>query len=182
MKYVSIDIETTGLNPRKDQVLMVAIIVEDTENKLPREKLPTFACLCKCGFEGVEPRYEGTPFALWLNSWIFEALAKNDESKYPIYHDWVPRALEFLEEHFPNQKVIPAGKNVGSFDLQFFPHILKKKFIHRSIDPGSVFLDWNSNGPESLDSIKHRLGISGEVTHNAVDDAWDVIEVLRTRY
>jgi oligoribonuclease (3'-5' exoribonuclease) len=182
MKYVSIDIETTGLNPHKDQILMVAMIVEDTENKLPREESPTFACFCAQGIEGAEERYEGSPYALWLNAWIFEALAKNDESKYPIYHYWVPHALDFLEEHFPDQKVVPAGKNVGSFDLQFFPTVLRKKFIHRSIDPGSVFIDWKSDKPGSLDDIKRRLDIKGEVTHDAVDDAWDVIEVLRTRY
>lgn len=179
MKYVSIDIETTGLDPAKDQVLMVAMIVEDTENTLPRELLPTFACFVK------HPRYEGGPFALWLNSWIFEILAKNDESAYPIYSvgEWENRAEEFLKEHFPEgKKIVPAGKNVGSFDLQFFSPTLKNKFAHRNIDPGSVFIDWKKDKPLSLDDIKSNLGISGEVTHNAVDDAWDVIEVLRKTY
>ncbi|KKK50772.1 hypothetical protein LCGC14_3121670, partial [marine sediment metagenome] len=176
MKYVSIDLETTGLDTKKDQVIMVAMMVEDTENKLPREELPTFACFVQ------HERYEGSPFALWLNSWIFEVLAKKDESKYPIYpYDlWEQEALDFLNDHFPEQKVIPAGKNVGSFDLQFFSPLLKRKFIHRSIDPGSVFIDWKSNQLGSLDDIKRRLDIKGEVTHDAVDDAWDVIEVLRT--
>ena len=176
MKYVSIDIETTGLDIKRDQVLMVAMIVEDTEKKLPREELPTFACLVS------HDRYAGAPFALWLNGWILEALAKNDQSKYPIYEDWVTRALEFLEKHFPNQKVVPAGKNVGSFDLQFFPSVLRQKFIHRAIDPGSVWFDWKKDKPESLDDLKKKLDIPGAVTHDAVDDAWDVIQVLRKAY
>ena len=123
MKYVSIDIETTGLDTKNDQILMVAMIVEDTENKLPREELPTFSCLVMHSDEGAEQRYEGSPFALWLNAWIFEALAKNDESKYKIYSQtaWHGPALNFLNQHFGPQKVVAAGKNVGSFDLQFFP-------------------------------------------------------------
>jgi len=162
MKYVSIDIETTCLGPADPKnILMVAMIVEDTKKKLPREELPTFACLVR------HDRYDGTPFALWLNSWIFELLAKNDQSKYPIYNaiSWVNKAQDFLNEHFPHEKVVPAGKNVSGFDLPFFPDRLRNKFIHRSIDPGSVFIDWAAEKPDSF-----------------VDDAWDVIEILRKRY
>ncbi len=178
MKYVSIDLETTGLDRKRDQILMVAMIVEDTKNKLPREKLPTFACFVQHG------RYEGSPFALWLNGWIFEALAKKDESKYPIYsaHQWPAKALEFLGQHFGDERAVAAGKNVAGFDIQFLPDEIKNRFIHRTIDPGSAFMNWDLDKPQSLDEIKKNLGIDGEVTHDAVDDAWDVIQVLRRLY
>jgi len=179
MKYVSIDLETTCLGPAQpEHILMVAMMVEDTDKKLPREEIPTFACFVK------RDRYDGTPFALWLNGWIFEALAKNDQSKYPIYDpvEWVNKAQDFLNEHFPDTKAVAAGKNVAGFDLQFFPEKLKRKFIHRCIDPGSLFIDWSEDKPGSLDDIKKKLEIEGEVTHDAVDDAWDVIQVLRTAY
>lgn len=184
MKYVSIDLETTGLDRKRDQVIMVAMIVEDTENKLPREELPTFACLVRHGVEGAPQRYEGSPFALWLNAWIFEALAKNDESKYPIYSsaEWETHARNFLEANFVGQKVVAAGKNVAGFDIQFLGEKITDKIFHRTIDPGSVFIDWKADKPDSLGDIKKKLDIEGEVTHDAVDDAWDVIEVLRTQY
>lgn len=35
MKYVSIDIETTGLNPEVHQVIELAAVLEDTENLRP---------------------------------------------------------------------------------------------------------------------------------------------------
>lgn len=178
MKYVSIDLETTGLDPKNDQILMVAMIVEDTENKLPRKQLPTFSCFVQ------HARYTGTPFALWLNGWIFEALAKKDESKYPIYsaHQWSHKAIDFLAQHVGSERTVAAGKNVAGFDIQFLPDNIKNRFIHRTIDPGSMFIDWKQNRPLSLDDIKKKLKIEGEVTHDAVDDAWDVIEVLRTQY
>jgi hypothetical protein len=34
----------------------------------------------------------------------------------------------------------------------------------------------------SLDKCKERAKIQGEVTHDALEDAWDVIELLRTQY
>lgn len=183
MKYVSVDIETTGLNPNKDQILMVAMLVEDTKLKLPREELPTFACYVK------HERYEGDAFALWMNSWIFEKLAKGN-AEYPIYradwtepwNTWNSRALDFLRQHFGDKKVVAAGKNFGKFDLQFFPSALQNKFSHRSIDPGSIFVDWDLDELQSLGDIKKKLNIEKEVSHNAVDDAWDVIQVLRTTY
>lgn len=42
MKYLSIDIETTGLNPNTDQILSIGAIIEDTEKKLPFDKIPKF--------------------------------------------------------------------------------------------------------------------------------------------
>ena len=46
MKYVSIDIETTGLNPKTDNVLEVAAIIDDTERpEVPIGELPTLHLL-----------------------------------------------------------------------------------------------------------------------------------------
>lgn len=179
MKYVSIDIETTCIEPKcPDNILMVAMLVEDTKNKVPREEIPTFACLIN------RPVYSGAPFALSMNSWIFDILAKKDNSKYPIYesNEWASKAIQFLRTYFsPDDDMFAAGKNVGGFDLRFFPDELKSIFHYRHIDPGSVFIDWDK-GPISLSEIKKKLGINGDVTHDAVDDAWDIVQILRTTY
>ena len=42
MKYIAIDIETTGLDPETCQVLSIGAIVEDTNNIKPLDDLPTF--------------------------------------------------------------------------------------------------------------------------------------------
>jgi oligoribonuclease (3'-5' exoribonuclease) len=179
MKYVSIDIETTCVEPKcPDNILMVAMLVEDTKNKMPRQEIPTFACLVNRSI------YSGTPFALSMNNWIFDMLTRKDDSKYPIYEsdEWVSKAIQFLRTHFDfDDDIFATGKNVGSFDLLFFPDKLKSMFHYRHIDPGSMFIDWNK-GPISLSKIKKNLGIDGVVTHDAVDDAWDVIQILRTTY
>ena len=42
MIYVSIDIETSGLDHEKHKVLSIGAIIEDTEKKLPYEECPKF--------------------------------------------------------------------------------------------------------------------------------------------
>jgi hypothetical protein len=44
-------------------------------------------------------------------------------------------------------------------------------------------VDWkNDKSLPNLTTCKERAGVSGIVTHNALEDAWDVIEVLRKFY
>ena len=42
MKYLSLDIETTGLDKEKCSIIQFAAVVEDTSNPLPYHELPKF--------------------------------------------------------------------------------------------------------------------------------------------
>lgn len=70
MKYVSIDIETTGLDREKHQVLEVGAIIEDTNNPLPFDEIPRFKCII--GWEELM----GSVFAINMNSRIVKILAE----------------------------------------------------------------------------------------------------------
>jgi len=191
MIFVSLDLETTGLDPKTDQILMVGAVIEDTDHpEVPVEDLPHFVCYVR------HDRYEGGAFALSLNNWILSILAGRAENynNVPIYRqwwtsdretgkDWVSQFFAFLNEHFDkDQKIVLAGKNVASFDYQFLPSGLQKRFLHRFIDPGSVFINWYVDRPLSLDDLKTELDIDGEVAHDALEDARDVVRVLRKSY
>lgn len=83
--------------------------------------------------------------------------------------------------------LIVAGKNVSGFDKPFLeklPHWNRVFKIHqRTLDPTLEFIDWEKDMvPPNLTTCKQRAGISGEVTHDAIEDAWDVIQLLRTKY
>jgi oligoribonuclease (3'-5' exoribonuclease) len=194
MKYLSLDLETTGLNPLLDQILMVGAVVEDTEHpEVPVEDLPSFVCFIE------HDRYRGNAFALGLNGWIFDNLSGRNRTRedvpiYPSFHacgdpyvaSWVPKFSDFLSDNFSiDERIILAGKNMGSFDFQFLkeelPAAFLKRFGYRYIDPGSVFIDW-SKGPESLPAIKGRFGMEEECSHDALEDARDVVRVLRKSY
>jgi hypothetical protein len=46
-----------------------------------------------------------------------------------------------------------------------------------------LYVDWKTDSDvPNLLKCKERAGINGTVTHNALEDAWDVIEVLRKKY
>lgn len=187
MKYVSVDLETTGLDPTSCQVLMVAMIVENTARPgVAVEDLPTFACYVR------HPFYRGESIALAMNGKILEKLGSRDvfvshkDLRTPVEivdgDCWQRSAERFLDEHFPAVPVIAAGKNVAGFDLRFFDAALRSRFHHRTIDPGSLFVNWEEAAPPSLVSLKRRFEIDTPSAHDAVGDARDVIRVLRTKY
>jgi hypothetical protein len=80
-----------------------------------------------------------------------------------------------------------AGKNFGTFDKLFLQELpWWKKLIRtrqRVLDPAILMVDWvNDKSLPNLTVCKERAGVKGIVTHNALEDAWDVIEVLRKFY
>ena len=79
----------------------------------------------------------------------------------------------------------PAGKNFAGFDLQFLIALddrFRTLFRHRTLDAGSLLVDWSDQCPASLDLLKQRHLGGGTVAHDAIDDALDVIRLLRTTY
>ena len=80
-----------------------------------------------------------------------------------------------------------AGKNFGTFDHVFLKKLpwWQKLIIakQRIIDPAVLCCDWkNDEELPSLSVCKSRVGVDGKVSHNALEDAWDVIQVLRDSY
>lgn len=80
-----------------------------------------------------------------------------------------------------------AGKNFGTFDKPFLERLPRWKQLIRTrsrlLDPSILHVDWkNDSDLPSLDECKRRAGIPGSVTHNALKDAWDVIQILRKNY
>ena len=224
MKYISIDIETTGLDSEFNQILSIGAVIEDTLNQLPFEDLPKFHAVIK------RESVYGSIFALNLNKDLIQAMkdyseAKTDELKQEIeesfgakfYHeDEVVEALyQFCYRNglvdldpsflYKQMKVVDgiaypilgsnmvktylncAGKNFAGFDKKFLEKLPRWKQVFsirsRVLDPGILFVDWiNDESVPSLDECKKRAGIDGVVTHNAVEDAMDVVMLLRTCY
>jgi hypothetical protein len=80
-----------------------------------------------------------------------------------------------------------AGKNFAVFDKLFLEKLpnwndtfeLRRRFI----DPATLFTDWqNDEYLPDLATCKKRAEINGIVTHDALEDAWDVIQLMRTQY
>ena len=218
MKYVSIDIETSGLNHDMNHVLSIGAIIEDTNSKLPYEELPKFNAIV------LQNNIQGSPRAITMNKEIISLMGEylegtdevrgilNSNSGYNFYEedDIVKEFYKFLwsngystlyspSTHI-NGKLTPiidgktkpitlnvAGKNFGTFDklfLQELPWWQKLiKTRQRVLDPAILCVDWsNDTSLPSLTTCKERMNVEGIVTHNALEDAWDVIEILRKFY
>jgi len=177
MRYFSIDIETSSLEPKPEHILGLSIVFEDTSNPLPLLELPHCTCIIR------QPVITGQPYALSMNAWILESMATG-KSKYPIVNSeecWA-KVKEFIGYYIGTKRAVAAGKNVAGFDLQFFPKEAKDLFIHRTIDPGPMFIDWEDSRPPDLSAIKKKVGLDPSVSHDMYQDALDVIAVLRTTY
>jgi hypothetical protein len=211
MIYVSIDIETSGLDHTKHSVLSIGAIIEDTEKKLPFLECPRFNAIV------LQNEIVGSPRAIAMNKEIIsltgdylegtdevrELLNNKSEYQFLEKEDVAKAFYSFLWSNGfstmtpPLEPVIDgrtkpitinvAGKNFGTFDKLFLQELpWWQKLIRtrqRVLDPAILCVDWkNDTSLPSLTQCKEKLGIEGIVTHNALDDAWDVIEILRRFY
>lgn len=179
--YVSIDIETTGLDPERCQILEIGAIIDDWVS--PVESLPMFHCYVDHGL------YHGEPYALGLNVKILNILANRENLKdHEVFY--FPGQVAayfngFLAHYGVDPKRVPAaGKNFASFDRQFLERLPKFKdlvrFNHRVLDPAMLFVDFeNDDGLPDTKTCMKRAGIGGEVAHTALEDARVVIELIR---
>lgn len=193
MRYVAIDLETTGLDPRDHQVLQAALVVEDTAAPdVPVEALPTFECLVSHDY------YVGEATALALNREVLAALDPRGwrfDGGVTTTHlrgrrvevldggAWEARAVRWLAERgfSGTQRATAAGQNAASFDLRFLRGPLALAFDFRVLDLASLFYDPARPRLPSLAEVKQRVGIATPVLHDALEDARDVLRVLRAR-
>jgi oligoribonuclease (3'-5' exoribonuclease) len=187
MKYVCIDIETTGLDPVNHQILQFAAVIRDTDKMSePLSESPTMVCYVE------HENYHGQPYALAMNSKILSELAKSEEkrdNKTVNNQDLAWALYTFLSangysksEKSKRISFIGAGKNYGTFDLQFLKNLpdwdLYLKADSRVLDPAILFLKPTDKILPGLKNCLQRIGINKEISHNALEDVHDTIMVL----
>lgn len=182
--YIALDIETTGLEDGS-QVLQVAMIFDDWEK--PVAELEARSFLVDNSDEVFNGKLE--PFALSMNSWIFEAISQdNKKSPFVIYKTPAARAefrkflLECLDK-LGGKSLTFAGKNIGEFDLKhlringFFEGFGHGIVSHRNIDIGALYLP--DFGYVPTQGEINKLTGRKAVSHDALDDATDVVCAIR---
>jgi hypothetical protein len=193
MKYVSIDIETTGLDPEKDQILEFGAVIDDTlRPDVPIEELPTFRMLVG------HDRITGEPEAITMNAGLIAEIAKTPMSrdgKTGCCHASrlaANFAVFLINNGFQvniggQYEYVVAGKNFGVFDRAFLDRVGHWNGIHRTkrrtLDPAILYFDpLTDDAPPSLNECLKRAGFDSVVKHTAVDDALDVVRVLRHKW
>ena len=189
MRYVSLDLETTGGRPARHQILELAAVVEDTKNLLPLPELPAFRRVVR------HSEYIGTAGALALNAGLLRELAqKEPDSEVCQPDELLPQLREFLlAQGFKTDKkdcvaVTMAGKNVASFDLGFLRELPGYGILVRAepamLDPAAFYLNWHKDSRlPTMQTCKARAHFADDtVAHQALADALDVVALLRPFY
>lgn len=164
--YISLDIETTGTH-KDAQIIEIAAVYDDLVSDI--KDLPTFHCLIK------QSTYS-------INEWVL----KNNYKKI----------IESLDKGISEQEAqmrfksfclgftgrqTAAGKNVAWFDMK----LLDKNgydlsmFSHRMLDVGNLYISDFGYIP-TLSEINKKLNRE-EVSHNALNDCYDVIHAVRNK-
>jgi DNA polymerase III epsilon subunit-like protein len=134
MKYVVIDIETTGLDHHNNDVLSIGAVVEDTTKKLRFEEIPRFHCAI------LHKELKGSPFAIRMNNDLIGAIAEYQSTRTDA------QRAELVQLH----------------RMQFYTKDeVAEKFFYWLLDAGIV-QDWNfeTDGREYLD--RHVKVIDGK--------------------
>ena len=188
MRYVSIDIETTGLDPEKCQILEFAAVIEDTLHpEIPVNQLPTFQRIL------THSEIHGEPFGIAMNHQLIDIIAKRPAGlDYCAPQNLVPHFWTFLTDNkFPSHdhciQFVATGKNIAGFDLRFLERCDQWGDIvrphHRVLDPGTLYFDPKTDAvPPSSDVCLGRAGFSNIVVHRALPDAQMVIRLFRNKW
>ena len=171
--FCAFDLETTGLDPQRDQILQIGAVLFTKDGVIDE-----FETLVR------HDRYEGDPFALQMNAAILKRLAAGEGA--PLGEallsddEGVARNLgDFLTADNIKRPPHPVGFNVGSFDIRFLPPYAQKWFHHRCVELGSVFMADDGTPGTSNKVVQGLLG--RKVAHDALQDARDAAELYMGR-
>ena len=193
MQYVSIDIETTGLNHHIHDIVEVGAVMDDLKVQKPLSELPKFHCYI------VQDNYRVDPYCAFLHQAIFHRISRRNNAemrtKYKFYtqEEFIPAFRAWLIESGAekssngNVRITPAGKNFGSFDKLFldsqFNFSNEFSVVHRQLDPAILYFDHlNDDVLPNQQTCLDRAGIEGTVEHTGLEDAIQVVQLLRHKF
>lgn len=177
MRYVSIDIETLGLDWDWCDTIEFGAVIDDMTSRI--EDLPRFHCYL------TQPRnqYRGEAYAMAMHSKILYRIANRESGFTYMPAENLDKVFAaWLKDQGIGDSITIAGKNFGMFDLRFLEKIgfgNETKYSHRVYDPASLFAQMDDKKLPDLKTCLFRAGIDKEIEHTAVEDAIDVIKCIR---
>jgi DNA polymerase-3 subunit epsilon len=178
MKYLSIDIEATGL-AENCQIIEFAMIPFDTQFRRLEDSLARSVYIHCPSFEDLKPTLD--PWVQEHNEKIIRK-AHQDGLMLSEFKNFLKTYLESPEvrAYFGPGKIVLFGKSMSAIDLPFLTRdlgweFMRKYFHHRNMDLsgfGYGLIDMNilPQGMDSGTNLMNHLGM-GEVAHTALEDA-----------
>lgn len=181
MRYLSIDIEATGL-AENDFIIEFGMVPFCTESKKVEESLARNYYIKCPSFEELKPR---------LDKWVIEhnemlihkahvTGLHMDSFKDELETYLISREVKSYFKNDRNEKIILFGKSMSAIDLPFLTRdlsweFMRKYFHHRNLDLSStantlIDLKFIPQECSSGSQLMKFLGM-GEVKHTALEDA-----------
>lgn len=161
--FVSIDIETTGTDPNKHDILEVACV------KFV-QGVKTDVLHLMVHYPGHIRVWEDDTLLFHLRQNRIEYFLRNTAKVELVKHENVWHQMNC----FFGGKVWVGGKNFAAFDLGFIrrlpgytPGIIRS----RSLDLGNLMIYPDDTGVPDTKECYKRLGVADEVAHTALEDA-----------
>lgn len=178
MKYLSIDIEATGLG-ENCQIIEFAMVPFDTQLKRLEESLARTVYIHCPSFEDLRDSLD--PWVREHNEKIIRK-AHSDGLMMSEFKAFLTKYLESAEvkSYFGNQKIVLFGKSMTAIDLPFLNRdlgweFMRKYFHHRNLDLSCIGYSLIDLGflPMGMDSGSNLMNYlnMGEVAHTALEDA-----------
>jgi DNA polymerase III epsilon subunit-like protein len=198
MRFVSIDIETTGLDPNTCQVLEIGAVIED--DRLGLNELPTFR------YRILRDNYVGEPYALSMHKDLFKDLANATRNTtggiqargvalmnlcwYGLEREFATYFAEWLLAcDIDPTKFVAAGKNFAHFDEPFLKTLTGTGIVrwhHRILDPGSMYVRPTDEFMPDTNECCRRAGLDPAYIpgdeHTSIHDALVVVALIRSRW
>lgn len=178
MKYLSFDIEATGLEEDALIIEFAMIPIDAKTRTMEKSLAKQFYVQCP-SFEELKPN---------LNKWVIE---NNEELIRKAHSDGITQAQfketlqnyvdsKAVKEYFNNERIVLFGKSISAIDLPFLNRDLgwewmNKHFHHRNMDLscytlGLIDMGLLEKGMDSGNKLMEYFGM-GDVSHTALEDA-----------
>ena len=182
MRCISLDLETTGLDPETCDIIEFGAVLDDLSNPQPLESLPRFHTYI------IKEQFKGQPYALSMHPKIFRRIAEKEEGYNYVYPDKLGKAFKdfLLQNGYKEEKglvyINVAGKNFAAFDLQFLKKTNFMNYVRissRILDPAILYFNKDDERLPGTEECLRRAGFEPKVAHTAIEDSLDVIKLLR---
>lgn len=178
MKYLSIDLEATGL-AENCQIIEFAMVPFDTKLKRLEDNLAKSFYIHCPSFEDLKDSLD--PWVREHNEKLIRK-AHSDGLMISEFKETMKKYLESsdVKSYFENQKIVLFGKSMTAIDLPFLNRdlgwdFMRKYFHHRNLDLsgiGYALIDLGHLplGMDSGSNLMNYLNL-GDVAHTALEDA-----------
>ena len=181
---IILDIETTGLDYFKNNILEVAMIHETFDRK--PEELDNLTVRVKWDRVVMDCAIIEMHQTLikQINEAAVDTKYRDSGRLYVKEEDLIPTLNKWLERR---DDVFACGKNVAGFDLPWLRYVATKwgqelfGFKHRCLDLGSVYFT-PQRGIPAMSEILKEIGVQSSGLHTAYGDALDCVKALRHKF